>query len=215
MSSQRLVGRDVAQAQLDIALRPTGERWAVPNDETGSAALVARLQARQPTLLGREAPGGYHRAGVAALAAAALPIVGVHPRQGRAFAQAPGPLAKTDPLAARAVAHWAEAVRPVRRPLPDAATAERRALLARRRPRIALRTAAQNRLEHAPRRLQADIEAHITGLNQRVAALDDDLDTPWQASPGWRERETLDRSVPGMGPMCARTFMLALPELGT
>ena len=29
------VGIDVAKAQLDIAVRPSGERWAVPNDAAG------------------------------------------------------------------------------------------------------------------------------------------------------------------------------------
>jgi hypothetical protein len=72
---------DVAKAQLDIALRPTGERWAVTNDETGITALVVQLQAMQPMLIVLEATGGYHRAVVAALAAAALPIVVVNPRQ--------------------------------------------------------------------------------------------------------------------------------------
>jgi transposase len=212
---QCFVGIDVAKAQLDIALRPTGERWAVTNDETGIAALVARLQAAQPTLIVLEATGGYHRAVVAALAAAALPLVVMNPRQGRDFAKATGQLAKTDVLDARAVAHFAEAVRPAPRPLPDAQTEELRALLARRRQLIAMRTAEQNRLENAPRRLRADIEAHIAWLNQRVATLDDDLDTTLRASPVWRERETLYRSVPGMGPVCARTLMLDLPELGT
>src|SRR5262245_40630778 len=44
---QCFVGIDVAKAQLDIALRPTGERWVVGNDDAGIAALVARLQALQ------------------------------------------------------------------------------------------------------------------------------------------------------------------------
>jgi transposase len=212
---QVFVGIDVAKAQLDIALRPTGERWAVTNDETGMAALVARLQAAQPTLIVLEATGGYHRAVVAALAAAALPLVVINPRQVRDFAKATGQLAKTDVLDARAVAHFAEAVRPAPRPLPDAQTEELRALLARRRQLMAMRTAEQNRLENAPRRLRAAIEAHIAWLNQRVAALDDDLDTTLRASPVWRERETLYRSVPGLGPVCARTLVLDLPELGT
>jgi transposase len=99
--------------------------------------------------------------------------------------------------------------------VPDAQTEELRALLARRRQRIAMRTAEHNRLEHAPHRLRADIEAHIAWLDQRVAALDNDLDTTLRASPVWRERETLYRSVPGIGPVCARTLMLDLPELGT
>lgn len=89
------------------------------------------------------------------------------------------------------------------------------ALLARRRQLIAMRTVEQNRLEHAPRRLRADIEAHITWLDQRVAALDDDLDTTLRARPVWCKRETLSRSVPGIGPVWVRTLLLNLPELGT
>jgi transposase len=212
---QVFVGIDIAKAQLDMALRPTGERWAVTNDAPGIAALIARLQAAQPTLIVLEATGGYHRAVVVALAAAALPLVVVNPRQVRDFAKATGQLAKTDALDARAVAHFAEAVRPAPRPLPDAQTEELRALLARRRQLIAMRTAEQNRLETASPRLRTDIEAHIAWLAQRVAALDEDLDTTLRASPVWRERETLYRSVPGIGPVCARTRILDLPELGT
>lgn len=209
------VGIDVAKAQLDMALRPTGERWTAPNDEPGMAALIVRLQAVEPTLMVLEATGGYHRTVVAALAAVALPLVVVNPRQVRDLAKATGQLAKTDALDARAVAPFAEAVRPTPRPLPDAQTEALRALLARRRQLIAMRTAEQNRLEHATRGLRADLEAHIAWLEQHVAALDDDLDTTLRASPVWRQRETLDRSVPGIGPVCARTLLLDLPELGT
>ena len=90
-----------------------------------------------------------------------------------------------------------------------------RALLARRRQRIAMRTTAPHRLGSAPRRLQADIQAHSTWLNARLTALDNDLDTTLRASPVWREREALLRSVPGMGPVCARTLVLDLPAWGT
>jgi transposase len=164
---QLFVGVDVAKAQLDIALRPTGERWAVANDDAGMATLVARLQALQPTLMVFEATGGYQRAVVAALAATGLPVAVVNPRQARDFAKATGQLAKTDALDARALAHGAEAVRPTPRPLPDAQADELRALLARRRPWVAMRTAAQNRLGNAPPRLQADIQAPITWLTTR------------------------------------------------
>jgi transposase len=84
-----VVGIDVAKAQLDMALRPTGERWAVANDEAGMAALVARLQALLPTLIVLEATGGYQRAVVAALAAAGLPVAVVNPRQARALPRRP------------------------------------------------------------------------------------------------------------------------------
>src|SRR5919112_1041173 len=103
-TSPCFVGIDVAKAHLDIALRPTGERWAVGNDDAGIAALVVRLQAVQPTLIVLEATGGYQRAVVAALAAARLPVAVVNPRQARDFAKATGQLAKTDALDARALA---------------------------------------------------------------------------------------------------------------
>jgi transposase len=78
-----------------------------------------------------------------------------------------------------------------------------------------MRTTEQNRLASAARRLQPDLQAHITWLNSRLPALDDDLDTTLRASPVWREREELLCSVPGIGPVCARTLRLELPELGT
>jgi transposase len=117
---QRFVGIDVAKAQLALAVRPTGDRWAVTQDETGMAALVAQLQTMAPTLLVLEATGGDQRAVVAALAAVGLPVVVVNPRQARDFAKATGQLAKTDVLDARTLAHVADAVRPTPRPLPDA-----------------------------------------------------------------------------------------------
>ena len=125
-------GIDVATAQLDIALRPAGERWAVPNDAEGIATLVERLQAHHPTLIVLEAAGGLERAATVALAAAGLPVVVVNPRQARDFARATGQLAKTDSLDARALAHFADVIRPTSRPLPDAPTQELRALLGRR-----------------------------------------------------------------------------------
>jgi transposase len=176
---------------------------------------VPRLQAIAPQLIVLEATGSYQRAVVAALAAAGLPVAVVNPRQARDFAKATGQLAKTDALDARALAHFAEAVRPMPRPLPDTQADELRALLARRRQLVTMRTAEQNRLGSAPPRLQPDIQAHITWLNTRLTTLDDDLDTTLRASPVWREREELLRSVPGIGPVCARTLLLDLPELGT
>jgi transposase len=198
-----------------VALRPTGERWTVAHEDASLAALVAQLQAVAPTLSVLEATGGSQRAVVAALAAAGLPVVVAHPRQTRDFANATGQLAKTAAVEARALAHFAAAVRPSPRPLPDAQTEACRAVLTRRRQLIAMRTAEQHRLSSAPPPLHAALQAHIAWLAQRLAALDDTLDTTVRASPIWRERDILYRSVPGIGPVCARTLRLDLPEGGT
>ena len=209
------VGIDVAKAQLDIAVRPSGERWAVPNDADGVVTLVERLQALHPTLIVLEATGGLERIATAALATAGLPVVIVNPRQARDFARATGQLAKTDALDARALAHFADVIRPTPRPLPDTQTQELRALLSRRQQLIGMRTAEQNRLAGTSERLTQDIEAHIAWLNARIATLDADLETMLRASPLWRENDDLLQSVPGIGPVCARTLLLELPALGT
>ena len=206
------IGIDVAKAQLDIALRPSGERWAVPNDASGVATLVERVQALHPPLIVLEATGGLERAATAALAAAGLPVVVVNPRQARDFARATGPLAKTDALDARALAHCADVIRPPPRPLPDAQTQELRALLGRRQPLIIMRTAEQHRLAGTSERLTKDIAAHSTWRNAGIATRDDDLETMLRASPLWREHDDLLQRAKGIGPVCAHTVLLELPE---
>src|SRR5438874_12611118 len=200
------VGIDVAKAQLDIALRPSGERWAVPNDVGGVVTLVERMQALHPTLIVLEATGGLERAATAALATAGLPVVVVNPRQARDFARATGQLAKTDALDARALAHFADVIRPTPRPLPDAQTQELRALLGRRQQLVVMRTTEQNRLAGTSERRTKDLVAHIPWLNAAIATLDNDLETILRASPLWRENDALLQSAKGIGPVCARTF---------
>ena len=205
------VGIDGAKAQLDIALRPSGERWAVPNDASGVATLVDRVQALHPTLIVLEATGGLERAATAALATADLPVVVITPRQARDCARATGQLAKTDALEARVLAHCAAVIRPTPRPLPDAQTQELRALLGRRQHLIIMRTAEQNRLSGTRERLTKDIEAPMTWRNAGIATLDDDIETMLRASPLWRENDELLQSAKGIGPVCARTLLLELP----
>jgi transposase len=208
-------GIDVAKAQWDVARRPSGERRAVANDASGVAMLVDWVQTLHPTLSVLEATGGLERAVTSALAAAGLPVVVVNPRQARDCARATGQLAKTDALDARALAHFADVIRPTPRPLPDAQTQELRALLGRRQPLIVMRTAEQNRLAGTSERLTQDIVAHMTWLNADIATLDNDLETMLRTSPLWRENDGLLQSAKGIGPVCARTLLLELPELGT
>jgi transposase len=209
------VGIDVAKAHLDIALRPTAEGWRVANDDAGIGPLVARLQDLRPALIVLEATGGLEVSVTAALTAAGLPVVVVNPRQARDFAKATGRLAKTDALDAHGLAYFAEAVRPAPRPLPDAQTQALSAHLARRRQLLDMLTAEKNRLGSAPPVIHADIQAHITWLERRLADLNDDLGKAIRASSVWRERDDLLQSTPGVGPVLSYTLVADLPELGT
>ncbi|MGB3921712.1 MAG: IS110 family transposase [Minisyncoccia bacterium] len=209
------VGIDISKAHLDVAVRPAGPPFRVPYDDAGIAMVVERLSALSPAGIILEATGGLEILLSGALATAGLPVVVVNPRQVRDFARATGRLAKTDALDAQIRAQFAAAVRPARRPWPDASTQQLAALITRRRQLVEMLTAEKNRRGRAPRGLRRQIQTHIDWLAQHVAQLDQDLTTAVQASPIWREHEELLRSVPGIGPVVTRTLLAELPELGT
>jgi transposase len=202
------VGIDVAKRRLDVHLRPSGEGFAIDHGGEEVAALVERLAALEPTLVVLEATGGMEVRPAAALAAAGLPVAGVNPRQVRSFARALGWLAKTDRLDAEAIARFAEAVRPPVRPLPDAATRHLGALVARRRQLLGMLVAERNRRQAAAApALQQRIDAHLRWPQEALAEIERDLDGAVRASPVWRAKEELLRSVPGVGPVSARTLL--------
>ena len=209
------VGIDVSKHRLDIHLRPSGEGFTIDHDEEQVAALVERLAALAPTLVVLEATGGLEVRLAAALAAAGLPVAVVNPRQVRAFARATGRLAKTDRLDAEAIARFAEAVRPPVRPLPDEATRHLGALVARRRQLLEMLVAERNRRHAAEPALHEGIDAHLRWLEEALAGIERDLDGAVRESPVWRAKEELLRSVPGVGPVSARTLLAELPELGS
>lgn len=219
-----VVGIDVAKAELVVALGSASTPdtlHTVPNDSAGLDALVAHLTPLAPELIVLEATGGYELPAVAALHAAGLPVVVVNPRQVRDFAKATGQLAKTDRLDARVLATFGERIRPTLRLVADPAADALAVVLARRRQLLEMRQAERNRLAqlalHAPaaqRAVGASVRKHIAYLDRELATTDRDLGHLIQASPVWREHDDLLQSVPGIGPVVARTLLAALPELG-
>lgn len=213
------VGIDVAKAELVVAVRPSGEQWTVANEEQGIRALVSRLTTLRSELIVLEATGGYELLCVAALAADALPVVVVNPRQARDFAKSTGQLAKTDRIDAGLLALFAERVRPPLRPIATEELRELASVLTRRRQLVEMRVAEQNRLGLAvgqhQRALRQRLKKHIAFLDRELAITDTDLDDRIRRSPVWRERDDLLQSVPGVGPIVSRTLLAELPELGT
>src|SRR4051794_34433241 len=118
-------------------------------------------------------------------------------------------------LDAKAIAHFAEAVRPPVRSLPDEATRHLAALVARRRQLLEMLVAERNRRQAADPALHERIDAHLRWLEQALAEIERDLDEAVRDSPIWRAKEELLRSVPGVGPVSARTLLAELPELGS
>lgn len=207
-------GIDVSQATLDIAEHTTGRQWSFSNDDTGITAAVAALLDLKPALVVLEATGGIEVPVVTEMVAAKLPVVVVNPRQIRDFARATGRLAKTDALDAQVIAHFAAAVQPELRPLPNAQEQELSAVLARRRQLQEMLTMEKNRLRVARRPVRDRIETHVEWLNKELASTKHDLEHCVRESPVWREKDDLLRSCKGIGPATSCVLIGDLPELG-
>jgi transposase len=209
------VGIDVSKAEFVIAVHPPAERWTSGTTAAAIDELVRRLVVIRPTVVVVEATGGYEHALVAACAAAQLPVAIVNPRQVRAFAQALGRTAKTDSIDAAVLALFGARVQPAPRSIPDAATHALAALVARRRQLLEMLGAEQQRLAQATTNpIKRDLRNHIRWLERRITDVDDEIGGAIQGSPIWRVQDDLLQSVPGIGPIVARTLLAELPELG-
>jgi len=210
------VGIDVSKDRLDVHVLPSGEAFAVARNGEGLAALNERLSALGAKTIAIEATGGFETVAAASLASAGLPVVVVNPAQVRAFAQALGKRAKTDPIDAAVIARFAEATRPEVRPLPDEQTQALADLVARRRQIVQMITAERQREKRATvKRIKRSITRLLAALEKELSELDQEIDDTVRGSPVWRRNEDLLKSVPGVGPIIARTLLAEMPELGT
>jgi transposase len=211
-------GIDVAKKHLDLAIRFGSEEVEThhfENDSEGITQLEELLREADPERIVLEATGGYEQPVSAALAAAGLPVAVVNPRQVRDFARATGRLAKTDEIDARVLALFGERIQPEIRPAPSKDREVFSGLVARRRQLQKMKTAEQNRLGTAPSEaVRADIEEHLSFLEERLAETERQIEEAVKNSSLWREEEDLLCSVPGVGQKTAHVLMAELPELG-
>jgi len=210
------IGIDIDKENIDVAEHHSGQQWQFANTEEGIAQAVTCVEALSPVLVVMEATGGIEWPLAAALAVAGIPLAVVNPRQVRDFAKATGRLAKTDSIDARVLAHFACAVQPTPRPLPDIKTQELTAILTRRHQVIEMITAESNRLRSTRvKAVRERIQAHILWLKGDLANINAELGQTIRQSPVWREKDDLLKSVPAVGPVLSTTLLAHLPELGT
>ncbi len=209
------VGIDVAKDHGDLAVRPSQEHWQEPMTETGRQRVITRLKELQPTLVVLEATGGLERPLALALQTAGVSVAVVNPRQVRDFAKATGHLAKTDRLDAQVLAHFAEALRPQPRPLPDESIQALAELVARRSQLLEMHSAERHRLATVSERVRAQIQRHLSWLEAELKTLDDDLNQRLQVDEERAKQAIRLRSVPGVGRVLTLTLLADLPELGT
>jgi transposase len=212
------VGIDVSKRTLDVYILPEGtlqgESFVLDNDQEGIDELLSRLKEANPALVVLEATGRYERLAATSIAAGGVSVAVVNPRQARDFAKAIGRLAKTDKIDAFVLARFASAIGPSPSVIPDEEAQFLQHILARRRQILSMLTAENNRLQMAPAALQKRIRAHIKWLEKELSRTDGDLDEAIEGSSVFKENEALLKSVPGVGPVLARTLLAELPELG-
>ncbi len=206
------IGIDVAKATLAVCLWPQAKHYTFTNTAEGHAQLLALLHGQPVGNVLLEATGGYERAVLRALQAAGHPATRINPRRARAFAEAMGKTAKTDPIDAALLARMAELVQA---PSP-ALEPEREALrdLVQRREQLIQQRDDERRRLHQARlpQVRDDLIEHIGHLRQRIRRiartivqtqrqLDDDL-----------SRRLL--AVDGIGEVTTASVLAYLPELG-
>lgn len=213
---ETIVGIDVSKGRLDVAVIPGGESFQIDNDYAGIDELAKRLAPLRPDVIALEATGGFETVAVASLTAAGFAVIIVNPAQVRAYGQALGQKAKTDPIDAGLIAAFVQATKPQIRPLPDAQTQELGALVTRRRQIVQMITAEENRSKMVlAKPARKSIKRLLAALHRELESLDADLDDHIRNSPVWRVRESLMTSVPGVGVATAHTLLAELPELGS
>jgi transposase len=211
----RIVGIDVSKDRLDVAVWPEADAFAVGNDNDGIHDLIDRLAAIGADAIALEATGGFETLAVARLSAAGLSVLVVNPAQVRAYANAIGRKAKTDPIDAAVIAAFVAATKPEIRPLRDAETQALSALVARRQQIVQMIVAEENRGRMVlAKEAQKSIKRLLAALRRELESIDADMDDHIRKSPVWRVRERLLTSVPGVGPATARTLLAEMPELG-
>jgi transposase len=215
-AAERFVGIDVSKLWVDVYVRPDGIAFRCATEAPGLSELVQRLRPLAPLVIVMEASGGYESIVALSLAEAGLPVAIVNPRQVRKFAEALGQLAKTDALDARVIAHFAEAVRPIPRPMPDPMRVQLQELLARRRQLVVMINAEKQRLARAESAVtQRSHQALLRSLEAERARIDRAIDKLVRHSPLWCKKLDLLTSMPGVGDIVARTLLAELPELGS
>ncbi len=206
---------DDSKGRLDVAVRPGDEAWLVENGKAAIKALTRKLKKLCTQRIVLEATGGYEYELARCLGKAGLPLAVVNPRQVRDFARATGRLAKTDPIDAKILAHFAEAVKPQCRAIKDPQLDELDQLVTRHRQLVEMIVAERNRRMSLRGEAQNDIDVTVRFLKGRLQQVDERLKALIKANTEWNRKAELLNSVLGVGPVLISGMIAELLELGT
>ncbi len=209
------IGIDISKNSFDVHRLADGSDQHIDYTNKNIRDIVKRFLSEAPQRIVMEATGGYEIPLATELFAAGLSVSIVNPKRIRDFAKAIGQTAKTDKIDARIIARFGATLQPPPSDALDKNAFKIRALTARKRQLINMRTAEKNRTEHARDDFTArSIQTVIDTLNAQIDALEEEIRTVISTSPELKRKSEIIQSVPGIGENTASALVVNMPELG-
>lgn len=217
-----VVAFEVSKHELVVHILPADTQEHIANTGAAVRRILRREHKRNcqqqlgSLLVVCEATGGYERTVLTEAAALELSTHRAHGSHTRMYARY-RKRAKTDPIDARLLAHYGRTTPglPLHRP-PSPEHETLRALRNRRDELLQMQRMELNRLEHAhDRKIKASLARHCKLLKAEADALQAEIAALIEATPEFRHKASLMRSVKGVGPLTVAACLAYLPELGT
>ena len=207
-------GIDVSKDDLEAQLASKDAGINCPNTATGFLLLIDWLKSHQVRCVLLEATGGYERQVMKALQAADLEVVRINPSRARSFARALGLQAKTDPIDAKLLAHFAATIKPPKSQPTSPEQDDLRALVHQRENFVQQRSDDERRVKTASSDAVKNLlKSHIDYLAKVIASVD--IQIRQSVENLNKKRVSQLCSVKGIGLITAASLMAYLPELGS
>ncbi len=203
-------------AKKTFQLEWNGKSLELSNDLKGFVKLPKLLGPPEHCQVVMEATGGYERPLAKFLHHAGYALSIVLPSRIRAFAQACGQRAKTDPIDAHIIQRFATSVQPAPTVAPTPQQEELEALVLHRSQIVEAKKTALNQAEHTEGRVAQNLlRKRLRFYEQQIAACEAAIAKVLAADQELTARTQRLQEVKGIGKVLAATLQAHLPELGT
>lgn len=203
-------GVDVSKLHLDVMIKGRPDRF--DNTVKGVESMKMRLGNVHYVF---ESTGGYERLAAWLLMDAGAEVSIVNPSRVRMFAMSVGKLAKTDPIDAGVIEHFAEVTHPAPSEKPSSAQRQLTSLVDRRQQLKEMHTAETNRLETAgDPEYRKMIQKHLRWLKREIEAIEKRIEQTLESDTAMKTKAEQIQRIKGLGKICAATLLAHIPEIG-
>lgn len=208
------VGVDVGKQYLDICIHEKDQYWREDNTDAGIKRILRRLSHYQVERLVMEATGRYEFELAQQAYIKKLPVCIVKPLLVRRYAGANDQLAKTDKMDAQIIAEFGAILKPKVTPAKSKNLIAIKDLVVRRRQLVNLRTQEKNRTGIMGKTLAVSCRRMVRHIETEITRIEKQLAKHVEEQAEWTEKQSLLKTVPGVGDTLIYTLLADLPELG-